>query len=320
MATLGLVACGDDEDGPRDNEDDPVLVERGRYLVNDVSQCSFCHTPRRADGMPDTTRFLSGVDCFADIDPTMDGFGCVTTRNLTDHETGLKNATADEIKAAFQQGIGTDGRNMHPIMPYWVFANMAEEDADAIVAYLRTVPGVDHTSEPNELPFVDLPGTAPPIDPAAIPMPESGFADQDSAMRGRYLATQASLCVDCHTPEFTPGMLDFDFSKMMQGGRGFPREQLGFPPVDPYPEIIFTTNLTPHATGLEGYTQMDIIKVMKDGLNPLDEGVCAPTHSGPASPYAGLTDDDVTDIANYLLSLAPGDNAIPEDCIGIPPP
>jgi len=317
---LGLVACGDDITGPRDGEDDPLLVERGRYLVNDVSQCSFCHTPRRADGMPDATRFLSGVDCFADIDPMTDGVGCVHTRNLTDHETGLKNVTADEIRAAFQEGIGTDGRNMHPIMPYWVFANLLDEDARAIVAYLRTVPGVDRVTPPHEPPFNDLPGRAPLIQTDMIPMPVSGFAEQESAMRGRYLTTHASLCVDCHTPEMNLLQLDFDFTKMMQGGRGFPRELFGFPPVDPYPEIIYTANLTPHTTGLDGYTQADIIKVLREGLNPLDEGICAPTHSGPASPYAGLTDDDVIDIANYLLSLPPEDSVNPNDCIGIPPP
>jgi len=151
-----------------------------------------------------------------------------------------------------------------------------------------------------------------------IPMPVDGTPDLDSALRGRYLTSMVSVCVDCHTPEVVPGSFMFDFSKVFGGGRGFPAPLFGYP-VPPYPDTIYTTNLTPDATGLEGFTREDIIRVMKDGLDRNGDGVCAPTHSGPSSPYAGLTDEDLDDIVNYILSLPPVDNAIPEDCVGPPP-
>ena len=313
--------CGDDlrppEPAAPDAGEDP-LITRGRYLVNDVSQCPFCHTPRRSDGMPDPTRFLAGVDCFFDAVPDDDEAGCLNSRNLTNHPTGLANASDEEIKDAFLNGIGTDGRNLLPIMPYWVFHNMTDEDASSIVAYLRTLPPVQHMTPPNQPPFTEPPGVAAPIDPDVIPMPTGAVADTESALRGRYLTSMASVCVDCHTPETEPGSFMFDFSKIFGGNRAFPAPVFGYP-VPPYPDVIFTSNLTPDATGLEGYDQADIIKVMKEGLDPDGKGICAPTHSGPSSPYAGLTDEDVADIANYILSLPPVENMVVADCEGPPP-
>ena len=321
FAAVCLSACGDNlaapDPAPPDGGEDP-LITRGRYLVNDVSQCPFCHTPRRQDGAPDPARFLAGVDCLADFDPLDDEVGCIHTRNLTDHPTGLANSSDEEIKDAFLNGIGTDGRNLIGVMPYWVFHNMTDEDADSIVAYLRTVTPVQHMTPPNQPPFTPPPATLPPIDPDDIPMPSEGFPDRESALRGRYLTSMVSVCIDCHTPETEPGNLMFDFDKVFGGGRGFPAALFGYP-VPPYPEVIFTSNLTPHATGLEDYDKADVVRVMKEGLDKDGNGVCAPTHSGPSSPYAGLSDADVEDIANYVISLPAVDNMVPMDCIGPPP-
>jgi mono/diheme cytochrome c family protein len=320
IACLGA-ACGDNlgppPAGSPDAGEDPLVV-RGRYLVNDVSMCPFCHTPRRSDGMADATRFLAGIDCVYDVDPANPDVGCLSSRNLTSDPTGLANASDDEIKDALLNGVRTDGKNMFPLMPFWVFHNMTDEDADSIVAYLRTVTPVEHMVVANQPPFTPPDALLPPIDPDDIPMPVEGTADLESALRGRYLTSMASVCVDCHTPETVPGSFMFDSSKVFGGGKAFPAALLGYP-VPPYPEIIYTSNVTPDPTGLEGYTQADLIRVMKEGLDKMGNGICAPTHSGPSSPFAGLTDEDVVDIANYILSLPPLENEVPEDCIGPPP-
>lgn len=309
-ATL-LAGCGDDG-GPDMNQQE--LVDRGDYIVNNIAQCAFCHTPRRQDGSPDFTQAFSGVDCFEDLDPGDDQVGCLPTRNLTDHPTGLANATDAEVKAAIFEGVGIDGRDLTPVMPYWLFDNMTDEDKDAVVAYLRTIPGIEREAPPVQPPWTMIPpkDTIPLAD---LPDPRPNFdGDMEAAVRGKYL-TAVSLCVDCHTPEMTPGMLDFDLSLAMAGNREFPAAQLGLP-VPPYDEVIYTSNLTPHATGLEGYTREDITEVLRDGINPDNEGVCAPTHVGQASPYAGLTDEDVADVVEYLVSLEPVDNAVTADCVG----
>ena len=63
--------------------------------------------------------------------------------NLTpDNETGLGKWTTDEIVAAFQTGKRPDGRELAPIMPWRNFASFTPEDAQAIAAYLKSLPPI----------------------------------------------------------------------------------------------------------------------------------------------------------------------------------
>jgi mono/diheme cytochrome c family protein len=344
VVVVALAAgCGDNRDAtvvdasPDTSTQSPV--ERGQYIMNVLANCTFCHTPLRADGSRDTDKLLSGVDCFADItSPTFtdngDGVGCVSTRNLTPDATGLLGKTDEQIKNAFRNGIRTDGKKLAPIMPYFIFHNMSDEDADAVVAYLRTIPPVSHTVKPNEWPW-GCGGTPPPIPNATcgapgplatfndgslpqppfiaeslIPLPRGG-ANNASAMRGRYLSAQAGLCVDCHTPDVSDdfvgnlvGALTIDQTNFFSGGRVFPKGALGL--LDPsYPPAIVTRNLTPDMTGLNGWTREQIQDAIAIGKDTNGNAVCAATHGGVISPYAALTDQDLGDIVEYIFNLPP---------------
>ena len=348
---LGAAACGDNSKQKPDAgfelpDAGRSAVTRGRYIMNTLGACTFCHTPLNPDGSRDTTRLFAGVDCLVDIDPATAGFGCVSSRNLTNDVTGLKNKTDQEIKNAFTMGTRTDGKILAPIMPYYIFHNMTESDKDAVVAYLRTVPAISHTVMPNEQPWAGIndgvvatcnmlgtQGTtackADFIDPATLPMPVAGYANQAAALRGRYLAGQVGLCVDCHTPELPhvpvnnpiPPLFPrpLDVSKFYTGGRVFLRDQLGL--VDPsYPMFINTRNLTPDATGLMGYTLTDIKNAVALGKDRQGKAVCAGTHGSLISPYAALDQSDQDDIANYVASLAPVVHDTSPDCQGPPVP
>jgi hypothetical protein len=133
---------------------------------------------------------MAGIDCFVDAVPEDDMVGCLNSANLTNHETGLMNRSDDEIKDMFLHGVRPNGEALFPFMPYFSYANMSDRDADAIVAFLRTIPGVDHQVPPNQVPFTPPAAPASPIDVDLIPMPSEDAADYDSAMRGRYLAGQ----------------------------------------------------------------------------------------------------------------------------------
>jgi mono/diheme cytochrome c family protein len=331
VVALALAAgCGDNNDVvPPDAAPDArqqSLVERGQYVMNVLGACTFCHTPLLPNGMRDLDNVLAGVDCFFDLDsPTGqdngNGFGCLSTRNLTNHATGLANATDSQIKAAFQNGIRTDGKTMVPVMPYWVFHNMTDDDADAVVAYMRSVPPRDHQVKPNEPPWTDIndaPGIVVPIiRPEQIPMPRGGENNQ-SAMRGRYLSSMAGLCMDCHTPETAPFSLNLDMSRAYGGGRVFPKEALGL--IDPaFPPAIITRNLTPHSTGLEGWTRDQIKKAIGEGRDPDNNQVCAGTHGALTSPYAALERQDLDDIVEYIFQLPPVDNDTAAENCGPPP-
>jgi mono/diheme cytochrome c family protein len=326
VALMLVVGCGDNKVKHADampDAQDPV--DRGRYIMNVTGACTFCHTPLNADGSRDMTRLFAGVNCLFDIDTDPNnGVGCLSSRNLTNDPTGLMNATDAQIKDAFQNGHRTDGKTLTPVMPYWVFHNMSDDDANAIVAYLRTVPGVNHTLPPNEEPWLDINNNGPVspyIDPTTqIPLPTTGETDLH-AMHGRYLAAEAGLCVDCHTPA-APMMGLFppiDLTKTFEGGRQFPKEQLGL--LDPsYPPIINSRNLTPDATGLMGYSIMDIENAIAKGKDPMGNAVCAATHGSQISPYAALEQGDLDDIAAYVAALPPAVNDTSPNCAGPPVP
>jgi mono/diheme cytochrome c family protein len=285
-----------------------ALTARGKYLVEHVSVCTDCHTPRTEMGAPDLTKYLAGADCFVDIAPMDADVGCLSTPNLTNDATGLKNRSDEEIKDMFLKGLRPDGSALHPVMPYYSFGNMTDQDADAIVAYLRTVKAVEHQVEPAQAPFiVEKPATR--IDLDNVPMPEAGSADFDSAMRGRYLAAQAGVCLECHTPSNAPGSAEpRDLTRAFWGGEEF---QIG-------PATVYSRNLTPHATGLEGWTNADIVKALNEGVNPDDHMLCPPMPAGPMGAFGGLTEDDAGDIAAYLLTLEPAENEVPLCPLGMP--
>src|SRR5262245_16518875 len=272
------VGCGDNRAAPSVDASPDVTAqtpaERGQYIMNVLGACTFCHTPLLQNGMRDPTRLFAGVDCFFDLDsPTGvdDGgnTGCLSTRNLTPHQTGLMNATDEQIKNAFRNGIRTDGKKLAPVMPYWVFHNLTDEDADAIVQYLRKgVPAVDHQVRPNQPPWTDFNDGIAPMVPfidanSEIPFPRGGD-NNPSAMHGRYLSSMAGLCIDCHTPEVMPFQYPLNFTKTYGGGRLFPKEALGLIDAS-YPPLIMTRNLSSDETGLKGWTREQIKDAISKG-------------------------------------------------------
>ena len=119
---------------------DPAAVARGKYLVT-IASCHDCHTPGYFLGKPDMARYLGG----SDVGFELPGLGVFVGPNLTpDKETGLGSWTDAQVVAAIQAGHRPDGRMLAPIMPYHAFANLTPQDAQAIVAFLRSIPPVEH--------------------------------------------------------------------------------------------------------------------------------------------------------------------------------
>jgi hypothetical protein len=106
-----------------------------------IAGCNDCHTPGYFFGKPDTARFLGG----SEVGFQMPGLGVFYAPNLTpDAETGLGKWSAGEIKTALTTGVRPDGRMLAPIMPWHAFANLTAEDADAVVAFLQSLPAVNN--------------------------------------------------------------------------------------------------------------------------------------------------------------------------------
>jgi mono/diheme cytochrome c family protein len=141
---------------------DPAVVARGKYLVT-IASCHDCHTPGYFLGKRDMARYLGG----SDVGFELPGLGVFHGPNLTpDKETGLGNWTDAQVLAALQTGVRPDGRVLAPIMPWRAFASLTKQDAEAIVAFLRSVPPVSHKAPgpfgPTETPTSFVMKVVPP--------------------------------------------------------------------------------------------------------------------------------------------------------------
>jgi hypothetical protein len=133
-------------------------------------------------------------------------------------------------------------------------------------------------------------------------------------MRGKYLAGNFGLCMECHTEHVqTPGAVPLNLDKLFAGGETFVSAAIGVPS-PPYPATITSENITPHATGVQGWTAAAIANVMKNGVDKDGVAICPPMPNGPSGPFGGLTDADRLDIGNYIVHLPPIDHAIPLVC------
>ena len=121
-------------------------VARGKYLVR-VLACVFCHSPLKEDGsMMEEFMYAGGQK--VNLYP----FGTFVSYNLTsDKETGLGDWTDEQIKTFLTSGVRRDGSRMLPFpMPWVAYAGLKEEDQNAIVAYLRTIPPVYNKIPPPQ--------------------------------------------------------------------------------------------------------------------------------------------------------------------------
>ncbi|HVV32550.1 MAG TPA: c-type cytochrome [Vitreimonas sp.] len=111
------------------------LVERGRYLVTGIGGCNDCHTPPTPQG-PDMAHSLQGAPLAFELLPAFKGQ--VPWAEVAPPIAGGPAAYTDEQFAHFlQTGEKPDGSHARPPMPQF---RMNEEDARAVVAYIKTVP------------------------------------------------------------------------------------------------------------------------------------------------------------------------------------
>ena len=110
---------------------DPLLVARGKYIVEDVAICTQCHTPHTSSGDPDRSRWLEGSGLWlqpASPDPNWP----LRAPRLAGSPPG---SDADLI-SLLTSGQWRGGQRLRAPMPQF---HMSNEDAQAVVAYLRSL-------------------------------------------------------------------------------------------------------------------------------------------------------------------------------------
>lgn len=117
-------------------------VERGRYLVDHVSVCGDCHTPRNILGVPKRSLYLAGAS--QEIGPLGEAVPNITP----DKETGIGGWKREEIAELLITGIKPDFDNVQGLMDEVIqgtphgYKDLKKEDALAIADYLKAIPAI----------------------------------------------------------------------------------------------------------------------------------------------------------------------------------
>lgn len=112
-------------------------VERGRYLLEHVSLCGDCHTPRNFLGVANRALYLAGTK----VGP----FGEKIPNITPDRVTGIGEWSREEIANFFLTGMKPNSDDALGLMAEVIegtglgFKNMKRDDALAIADYLKTI-------------------------------------------------------------------------------------------------------------------------------------------------------------------------------------
>jgi cytochrome c553 len=244
-----------------------AAVGHGRHLAI-ISGCVDCHGPD-----------LSGRVFF---DNAM--IGRFVAPNLTSGRGGIIFTEQDWVRA-IRHGVRPDGKALL-VMPSKQFYALSDADLGALIAYLKSVPAVDHELPASAvspmgrvlmLVMKDLPLLpAERIDHTAVrpPPPRQGVTVE----YGKYLAAR---CTGCH-------------GETLSGGR-IPGTPPDWPPA---------LNLTPYpGAAVARWSEAEFINALRTGVTP--RGNHFDTRYMPWQVLGQMTDDELKAVWLYLRSLPP---------------
>jgi mono/diheme cytochrome c family protein len=270
----------------------PEAIARGKYLVEALTGCPACHSPvdesRPGDFPQDALKFAGRVF------PPESGFpGSVVAPNITpDAETGIGRWTDGEVVRAIREGVTRDGTPLFPLMNYPEYRRLSDDDALAIVAYLRTQKPVRRDVGRTRLnfPVNMLIRTAPqPLEGSPAGLPAGGVE------RGRAMI-KLMLCGECHTPMDGRGNRLED--KHLAGGSAFN---------GPW-GTVYSANITSHpSAGIGAYSDEDLKRVFREGKNRAGRELWVM----PWSVTRNLTDTDLDALIAALREIPPNPNLVP---------
>jgi mono/diheme cytochrome c family protein len=243
--------------------------ERGRHLVESRYHCVECHGENFGGGVM--------VDAFP--------MGRFLGPNLTAGRGGVTAGyTPADWDRAVRHGVLRDGRPS--IMPAQDFLRMSDQELSDVIAYIQSQPPVD-----NEVPKSSLGPLGkvlvatgqlnPPAEAVADHQGAHPLAPPPAGVTAEFGGHLAGTCVGCHGMNLAGGPI--------VGG------DPSWPPA---------RNLTPHETGLRGWTYDQFVTAFRQGTRPDGTKLLPPMTL--VLPYAqSMTDVEMQAIWAYLQSLPP---------------
>jgi mono/diheme cytochrome c family protein len=242
---------------------DAASIARGQHIAETL--CEGCHG---AD--------LSGINNWFAAGP----LGTIDSANLTSGKGGVGQTFTDEdFVRAIRHGIDLKGKPT--FMPAVVSTSyMSDEDLAAVIAYVKSVPPVDHiTNGKHFTPLAKIMLAAGMI--GKLPAEEVSHAVHVTAPAPGVTAEYGAYLVDTHDCHVCHG-------QNMNGGK--------FP--DPTIKII-TPNLT-QGGELGAWTEADFVNTLKTGVTPYGHQL---SDNMPWKEFRHMTDDELKAIWMYLQSL-----------------
>jgi mono/diheme cytochrome c family protein len=118
-------------------------ARRGDYLVT-IGGCRDCHTPQKQGQRMMALDLAGGA-------PLEGPWGFVASANITQAPSGIPYYDEKLFIDVMRTGW-VKARELKPIMPWWNFRGLTDEDLSSIFAYLKTVPQIAHRVDNSKTP------------------------------------------------------------------------------------------------------------------------------------------------------------------------
>ncbi|MBO1360873.1 c-type cytochrome [Acetobacter sacchari] len=256
------------------------LVARGEYLTR-AADCEVCHTAK--GGVP----FAGGLKF--DIAP----FGAIYSGNITpDRDSGLGGWSEAAFVRAVREGKGPEGR-LYPAMPYQDYGRMSVGDAQAIWAYLKTLPPARSLRPENTGVFAYGIVRSAMIGWNLLYGPRSDYPDDHGRSgawnRGRFLVLGLGHCQECHSPR--------NWMMAASDGRAFAGNV-----TDGWLAYNLSSD---RSDGLGAWTDAELIEYLSTGHTQNHGSAAGPMGSVVGHSLRFLTQDDIRAMVTYLRSVPP---------------
>jgi mono/diheme cytochrome c family protein len=272
----------------------PELITRGAYLANHVAVCIDCHSDRDwtlySGPLKPGTEGKGGERMGEELGLP----GYVYTKNITPSAIG--EWTDGELFRTIVSGVNKHNEVLFPIMPYPAYNQMAEEDIKAIIAYIRQLKPIENHVPSSSINFpVNMLIKSEPKNYISKPLPDKNNITE----YGQYLVT-IGACADCHSPA--------DQGKPIPGkefGGGFE--------IDLPFGTVRSANISPDMeTGIGAWSKEVFIARFKYFLQEESTKMSGDKVQTimPWTFYAGMTEEDLGAIYDYLRTVAPVKNKV----------
>lgn len=257
-------------------------LERGRYLVEALTACDNCHTPRGPAGYDFSKRFSGGAQTFSDKTYVVRG------PNISpDVETGVGAWTDAELRAAIVEGVGREGR-LAPVMPSDSYKPLTASDRDAIIAFLRSAAPI---RAPLPTPQQRSGEWAPrPMPGATASFAEASLAEKSA--RGLYVASLAR-CASCHSEESDGAP---DYRNLGAGGKVF-RNAAG---------VVVASNITSHPQkGVGAWSDDELKRAITEGVSREGAPLRPPMSTLSKAHFSKMSPGDLDALIAWMRTIPP---------------